>query len=484
MKRLLSAVFFTAISLSFHSSAAFALASIGSSPVNDSYVPLGSCDVSIYLSGPSASQGSVWVYLDNMAAGGSYWWDDQIYLDSAITQSQIEACGFTNVSGLSQNGADNGSFAADVYVGFSFTGTPTGGEPTSYEFAFSGANPTTYIQSEVPAGPLHDAGEVAAEMNTLVGGFVQTRQSFISSTIEVPGLVERRQVSNAAEPNTGNVTPSANGVTANISTSLTQIEAAAKDPNGSAETELSPFNIWIDGTFMLHNREQSGDNWGSFGMVSTGADYLLSEKALIGLSFHYDHKVDPTDANAELSGDGWLAGPYASFEIGNGVFWDTSLLYGGSSNAINTDIWDGSFDTRRWMLDTSINGHWKLNDVTTVTPKLRVAYLAETVDDYVVENGSADVLDIGGFTTEQLRASFGAEIARQFMLKDSLSLTPRLGLTGGFSGLDGSGAFGQLSAGFVLQSMDAWSVDTGLLLNIEGDGQTSAGAKIAISGSF
>ena len=100
---------------------------------------------------------------------------------------------------------------------------------------------------------------------------------------------------------------------------------------------------------MVHNREQNGSQWGSFAMLSLGADYLVNEKALLGLSLHIDHMTDPTDEDAELTGNGWLAGPYASVEIGDGVFLDGSLLYGGSDNDIDTAFFDGSFDTTRWM---------------------------------------------------------------------------------------------------------------------------------------
>lgn len=65
---------------------------------------------------------------------------------------------------------------------------------------------------------------------------------------------------------------------------------------------------------------------GQFGLISLGADYLLSEKAQLGLSFHYDRMTDPSDLDAELSGNGWLAGPYASLELGKGVFWDTRFF--------------------------------------------------------------------------------------------------------------------------------------------------------------
>lgn len=330
----------------------------------------------------------------------------------------------------------------------------------------------------------YDPVAVAQEIDGLVHGFVQTRQSLIASTIKVPGLLERRRMEAAGDPVIAHMTPSADGVTLGFATSLAQMEAARNQADGIVATAHAPFNVWIDGTFMVHNREQNGNRWGSFGMISAGADYLLSEQALLGLSFHYDRMTDPTDADAQLTGNGWLAGPYASFELGKGVFWDTSLLYGESSNHIDTAFWDGGFDTRRWLFDTSITGQWQLDAVTVFTPRLRAVYLNETVDSYVVENGNGDQIVLDGFSTEQLRVSLGAEIARQLTLEDGSVLTPTLGLTGGFSGLNGSGAFAQISTGFTYQAPDAWTLNGGLLFNIDGSAQMSVGAKAGLGVRF
>ena len=328
-----------------------------------------------------------------------------------------------------------------------------------------------------------DGSEVAADINGLVQGFVQNRQALIASTLAVPGLIERRQMAHAGDPVAARLSPSADGLTAHVSTSLIQLQAADLSRRGVVEMESPLFNLWIDGTFMLQRGEGDEERWSRFGMVSAGADYLLSEKVLIGISLHYDTMSDPTDADGALTGDGWLAGPYASVELGEGVFWDGGLFLGGSSNDIDTALWDGTFETRRWLLDTSIRGRWNLDAVTTLTPRLRAIYLSETVMDYDIENGTGDVLGLDGFTTEQVRLSLGAELARQIQLTDGLILTPRLGLTGGLAGLDGAGAFGQVSGAISLQAPN-WSWDIGVLLGLDGDGLASAGARTGLAGQF
>jgi outer membrane autotransporter protein len=252
----------------------------------------------------------------------------------------------------------------------------------------------------------------------------------------------------------------------------------------SAGGYAPPFNVWIDGTLMAHKRDENDDKWGSFAMLNLGADYLISEKALVGLSLHFDRMTAPTKEDAELTGNGWLAGPYASLEIGKGVFWDTSLLYGGSANDIDTAFWDGSFDTKRWLIDTVIMGEWQIDEATVLTPELRAVYFNETVKDYSVRNGAGDEITIEGFDAEQFRISLGAEIARSFTLENGSTVTPKLGATAGYAGLDGSGAYGALTAGLTLETVDFWMLDASLLLDIEGDGQKSLGGRVRAAKQF
>ncbi|NTE63181.1 hemagglutinin [Agrobacterium fabrum] len=330
----------------------------------------------------------------------------------------------------------------------------------------------------------YDAARVADQINDLVHGFISTRQNLIASTIKVPGLLERRQMASATEAVSSSATPSGEGMVLGFSTSLAQIEAARNRADDAVESELPAFNIWLDGTFLVHNRDDSGSKWGSFAMVSAGVDYLLSDKALVGFSFHFDRMTDPTDGDNELTGNGWLVGPNASLEIAKGIFWNSSLLYGGSANDIDTPFWDGSFDTTRWLFDTSISGRWDLDDVTTFIPKLRGVYFSETVEDYAVGNSAGDSIDLQGFRDEQLRVSLGAEVARQIALENGSIVTPKIGGTVGVSGLDGSGAFGALTTGVTMETVENWSLDAALLFNIEAGGETSAGAKLGVSKKF
>ncbi len=414
------------------------------------------------------------VYLNRGATGGPFTSADITFVEpanagsTAIIQGQLAQAGSFAPVGWYLQFTPNPAYSGQVRVGFRLTSS----------LGNSNTGTVTYNLN-------YAAGQVAESIDHLVHDFVQSRQNMISSSIKVPGLLERRQMGQESNPVTARMMPSENGLTVGFSTSLAQMEAAGSTPVDGKNADLSPFNIWIDGAFLTHRDSATDDGkWGSFAMINLGADYLLSDKALLGFSLHYDRMTDPTDADAELTGNGWLAGPYASFEIGKNVFWNTSLLYGGSSNDIDTDFWDGTFDTTRWMADTSIEGQWAIDDDTILTPKLRAVYFSEKVEDYAVSNSTGDMIAIDGFDEEQFRLSLGAEIARSFTVESGSVLTPKLGLTAGFSGLDGSGAFGLLTAGLSIQTVDLWMIDASLLLNVEGDGETSAGARVGAAKRF
>ncbi|MBD9544758.1 cadherin-like beta sandwich domain-containing protein [Ensifer sp. ENS04] len=358
----------------------------------------------------------------------------------------------------------NPAFSGSARVGFRLTS------------ALGASNPgmvTYYLHADV--------AEVAGEIDTMVKDFVRSRQSLIAASIEVPGLLERRRA--YSDPVTARMMPSEDGLTLGFSTSLSQIEAARDVADGASASPSSALNFWIDGILLAHNRN-SNEGWGSFAVMSLGADYLLSEHALFGFSLHYDHMSDPADEDAAIKGDGWLAGPYSSIEIGTNVFWDTSLLYGGSSNDVDTRFWGGEFDTSRLLLDTSITGEWEIGEAMVLTPRLRAVYFTEKADDYQVTNEPGDTIGIEGFDEEQFRLSLGAEMARSYLLENGGTLTPSLGGTVGLSNLDGSGVFGSISAGISFQAPAAWNIEGRFLLDFEGDGEKVAGGRIGASTRF
>ena len=172
----------------------------------------------------------------------------------------------------------NGEFASMGPAGWYLKFTPNPSFSGTARVGFTLRSPLGSSSGVVAYTLGSDIARVAEDIDRLVHGFVRSRQSMISSTIKVPGLMERRRMASAADPFTGRLTPSETGMTASFSASLAQMEAARDRADGIADAEASPFNVWIDGTFMLHNRDENDNRWGSFGLVDFGADYLCRKR--------------------------------------------------------------------------------------------------------------------------------------------------------------------------------------------------------------
>ncbi|MFN4169495.1 MAG: putative Ig domain-containing protein [Pannonibacter phragmitetus] len=377
-----------------------------------------------------------------------------------IVNSQFAQAGGGGSAGFYLKFTPNPSYSGQVIIRFSLT-SDLGVSNTGSVIYNLGYNPE----------------KVATEIDSIVRGFVRTRQGLIANAVKVPGLRDRRRMQTANEIVSMRFTPSERGMSLGFATSLEQMNAASNALTPDLKAEAMAFNVWIQGSATAHTRKQNDGRWGSFAMLSTGADYLLADWALLGVSFHYDRMSDPTPNGARLSGNGWLAGPYASIEVYRNVFWDTRLFIGGSSNDIDTEFWDGNFDTTRWMADTALSGEWNLDAATTLSPTLRAVYLSEKVKDYGVRNSAGDQILMDGFIEEQFRVSGALELARLFILDNGMLLTPAVELTGGYAGLGGRGAFGAAEGSLTLTDGSRWRLNAGVKVNVEGDGSTSLTAK-------
>ncbi|WP_439541355.1 cadherin-like beta sandwich domain-containing protein [Hyphomicrobium sp.] len=404
------------------------------------------------------------VYLNSDATGGPF-------TDAKIVAVSPENSGTaTIIQGELAAATPSGPFG--YYL--KFKPTPGFKGQAKVSFVLTSALGTSNV-GIVTYNVAYDPGAVAVDFDGKVRDFVKARQNLIATNAKTPGLLERRRMTKASRSVETRVTPSGEeGVNLGIATSLVGLRAARNNGAGA----MQPLNVWIDGTLMAQKRDETDGGWGSFGMFSVGADYLLTPATLIGISLHVDRMTDPSDDESVLRGTGWLAGPYVSLEIVQGVIIDTNLLYGGSSNDIGTAFFNGTFETNRWMWSAKIAGQWRADETTLVTPKLGAVYLNEQVEDYGIGSPAGDRLLIAGFTEEQIRVSVGADFEKQYLLESGLVLVPRLGVTAGVASLDNSGLFGSLTTGFSLSDGMSWDLDAALLLSLESEGQVATGGKL------
>jgi ethanolamine utilization microcompartment shell protein EutS len=415
------------------------------------------------------------IYLNNKATGGPF-------TDAAVVAVEPASAGTAEiVSG------ELASTSSSTPVGYYLRFTPsvyfTGNARVVYKLSSSIGVANGTVTYTLTA----DDQQVANAVDSAVRDFVGTRQSLLTSQIHAPNLKDRLRMAAATEPVTvtANGTDATGAATFGFATSLAAVESARRIAAGEDSPEAGlggDFNLWLDGSVQLYRDDGTGD-WGTFGLLNLGADYLVSDHLLVGLSLHADRMTDPTDEDERLTGLGWLAGPYASMEIASDIFLDTSLRYGGSANDIEAGDWTGDFDTTRWMADMALSGEWQIAPDTVLTPAMRIVYFDEKVDDYEISDGAGSILGIDGFNERQLRANLGLDLSRAIELSSGLALTPSAGVKLGYAALDGRGLFGSVAAGLGL-SGGAWNLDARLLYSVESGGSQSLGANLGLRVRF
>jgi hypothetical protein len=249
--------------------------------------------------------------------------------------------------------------------------------------------------------------------------------------------------------------------------SLQQIaNAAAKEdrqvvPTSAARPDASPdaiaratgsFDLWADARFVWFEGGEGEDGQTGF-LGEAGIDYLLQDNMLIGVSLRLDRS-----SGEDTSGHGWLAGPYAVFEVVPGLRIDGKLQYGQGRASVAFGLeavkYEGDYDTTRWLAEAGVRGAIDLSPVT-IEPGLRMSWWHEQADDYALDNN-------------------GGTVAAQEMTLLRLALDPRVS----FAGEVGDG----LSAGpyFLPKLIAEWRDQTGKAEDWDVFGALEAG--IAISG--
>lgn len=158
---------------------------------------------------------------------------------------------------------------------------------------------------------------------------------------------------------------------------------AAKAPAGG-KAKPSPFDIWIEGKYTsFSDGKGASDRDGYFGLVSVGADYVLSKSLLVGMLVQADsmHETDETKTS-EIKGTGWMAGPYAAVRLSKDIFWQGRAAWGRSDNEVSPfGTYTDSFETSRWLFATSLSGRWS-SGPWVFMPSVSVTYLEDTSEAY------------------------------------------------------------------------------------------------------
>jgi hypothetical protein len=234
---------------------------------------------------------------------------------------------------------------------------------------------------------------------------------------------------------------------------------------GTPAHATGSLDLWADGRFVWFEGGQGEDSQNGF-LGEAGIDYLLQDNMLIGVSLRFDRS-----SGEDTSGHGWLAGPYAVFEVVPGLRLDGKVQYGQGKGSVALDLdavqYEGDYDTTRWLAETGVRGAIDLSPVT-IEPGLRMSWWHEQADDYALDNN-------------------GGTVAAQEMTVLRLALDPRVSYAGEVG--DGLSAGPYVQPKLIAQWQDqtgeaeAWDVFGALEAGLAISGPAfSFGTRVEVSG--
>lgn len=185
--------------------------------------------------------------------------------------------------------------------------------------------------------------------------------------------------------------------------------------------------MWVEGRYSGFSNDAGDlDRDGSFGLLSVGGDYRVTQNMIVGVMGQFDWAKETSGALASsVEGTGWMAGPYMSMQLHNNVFFDLRAAWGRSHNNLTIDATAGSFDTSRWLVKGTLAGNW-VRDAWRFTPSAELSYVRENQDGYT----NSDDVFIDGQTVSLGRLQFGPEIGYRIAQTSDTFIEPFAALKG------------------------------------------------------
>ena len=235
-----------------------------------------------------------------------------------------------------------------------------------------------------------------------------------------------------------------NNYTMNFATSLSLMQSAARAQQmsklnglkgdaaalglGALSDDLPPplgLDVWVEGH--VKHFSDRGDTSGDFSVFYLGADYVFNPNVLIGALVQVDWMNEKSDTlNYQIGGHGWMVGPYATFKLGQNVYFDARAAWGKSENRVSPfQTYTDTFETDRWLGTATLTGTWNHGN-WRITPSASLGYAKETSEAYVDTN---NVL-VPSQTAELGRVTFGPEIGYRGRTSDGTIYEPHISLNG------------------------------------------------------
>ena len=197
-------------------------------------------------------------------------------------------------------------------------------------------------------------------------------------------------------------------------------------------------NFWFQSNYSETSYENDSTYTSSSVFLHGGIDYLVLDNLLLGVLYQYNSSDQTsTDSSStsgdlfELSGTGWMAGPYLVAELNEHISLDARITLGESSNNIEqgTTPIRSEYDTDHLLGSVKFTGNRYLGIGWTILPEVTFAHYEEEHSSFT--HGTATPpLAIESQSTTRNRISFGPTFIKEYVLSESSFAT-----TFGFAGV-------------------------------------------------
>ncbi len=291
-------------------------------------------------------------------------------------------------------------------------------------------------------------------------------------------------------------TANENGVPASLAASAAPASGLAATAVGAAamgDGSGPRFDVWVEGLIARFDAAANSD--GDFAIIHAGADYLVTPNLLIGVGIQGDW-LNMDTSTGSLDSSGWLAGPYLTARIADGLYLDARAAWGGATFDVSPfGTYTDQVDSDRALYTAALIGEFSFGGNLSVRPEARVSWYKETTDAYV-DSLSVAIPSVEIRTGE---VTFGPTFEWSIKQASGAMLVPSIGLdliwtfqqdntATAFTnapGLDDTGVRGRIEAGLAYESPEGISLGASLFYDGIGGGDYDAwGGKAALRFGF
>ena len=242
------------------------------------------------------------------------------------------------------------------------------------------------MQAQRGALLLSNGPDAGRRMDRVAGRAVQ------AAGVQVAGL-------NLVSGQTAPVSMSLNDAGGSMDVSLSALAGA--DANMGAGS----FDVWAE---VNYARFDNSGSEGDFSLFYVGADYLVTDRVLVGVLAQFDNFESENDrTSVAADGNGFMVGPYVTARLANNLYADARIAWGQADNSVTPlGTYTDDFDTTRMLFAGSLSGDYAVNNHLTLRPTIEYRTFNETQEAY--------------------RDAFGVLIPESDLNLNELSFAPKL----------------------------------------------------------